>query len=91
MSPYSALTNPAPFSKDHVKGSVGIIATIDPRNGTGEIHGVVAGSPADKAGLQAGDHVIAVNGLATAGLTLAEDMESITEFSFGSVKLTVQR
>ena len=55
------------------------------------IHGVVAGSPAEKAGLREGDHIIQVDGVPTSGRTLAQVVESIRGFAAGSVTLTIQR
>ena len=87
----SALTNPVAFGKDHFRGGVGIVFAIDPKSGLVEIHNVVAGSPAANAGLEAGDRIVEVNGLPTAGRTLAENGDMITGSPLGRVKLTVQR
>ena len=42
-------------------------------------------------GLREGDHILQVDGIATRGRTLAQNVESIRGFSAGSVTLTVQR
>jgi len=52
---------------------------------------VTAGSPAEKAGLQKGDLITQVNGVATSGRMLAQNVKSITGFVTGSVTLTIQR
>src|SRR6266480_3303763 len=88
---HSAITNPAKFAKAHFTGGVGAVLLADPATGVPLIHNVVAGSPAEKAGLCEGDHIIQVDGVATSGRTLAQNVESIRGFAAGSVTLTVQR
>ena len=51
----------------------------------------MAGSPAETAGLRAGDFILQVDGVATSGRKLVQNVESIRGFSAGSVTLTVQR
>ena len=88
---HSAITNPIKFAKTHFTGGVGAVLLADPATGVPLIHDVVAGSPAEMAGLREGDHIIQVNSVATSGRTLAQNVESIRGFVASSVTLTVQR
>jgi len=87
----SAVTNPVGFAKARFTGGVGAVLLADPATGVPVIHNVVAGSPAEKAGLREGDHILQVDGVATSGRTLAQNVDSIRGFAGGSVTLTVQR
>jgi len=86
-----AVTNPVKFAKTHFSGGVGAVLLADPATGVLLIHNVVAGSPAEMAGLREGDHIIQVDGVGTSGRTLAQNVESIRGFVGSSVTLTVQR
>ncbi|SRR6266571_611338 len=88
---HSAITNPVVFAKSRFTGGVGAILVADPATGVPLIHNVVAGSPAEKAGLREGDHIVQIDGVATTGRTLAQNVESIRGFAASSVTLTVQR
>jgi len=87
----SAITNPANFAKTHFTGGIGAMLTTDRATGVPLIYGVRVGSPAEKAGLRKGDLIIEVNGVATSGRTVAQNIESIKGFAAGRVTLTVQR
>jgi C-terminal processing protease CtpA/Prc len=88
---HSAITNPVAFAKNRFTGGVGAILLIDPATGLPLIRQVIAGSPAEKAGLREGDIILQVDGIATRGRTLAQIVESVRGFALGSVTLTVQR
>jgi len=88
---HSAITSSVEFAKAHFTGGVGAVLLADPATGVPLIHSVVAGSPAEKAGLREGDHIIQVDGMATSGRTLAQNVESIRGFVASSVTLTMQR
>lgn len=88
---HSAITNPVDFAKAHFTGGIGIILATDPATGLPVINEVGVGSPAEKASLCKADIIIKVNGEATGGRTLAQNLESIRGFAAGSVTLTVQR
>jgi len=87
----SALSNPAAFAKAHFTGGLGVILDTDPATGAPRINQVLAGSPAEKAGLREGDLIIQVDGIATRGRTLAQTADSMRGLVVGSVTLTVQR
>ena len=87
----SAVTNPVAFAKSHFTGGIGAIMLADPNTGVPVIHQVIAGSPAEAAGLRDGDVILKVNGVATSGQKLAQVVDSIRGFAAGSVALTVQR
>jgi len=87
----SAITNPADFAKTHFTGGIGAMLTTDRATGVPLIYGVGVGSPAEKAGLRKGDLIVEVNGVATSGRTVAQNIEGIRGFVAGSVTLTVQR
>lgn len=88
---HSAITNPVKFAKARFTGGVGAILLNDPAAGVPMIQQIVVGSPAEEAGLRKGDHIIQVDGVATRGRTLAQNVESIRGFAGGSVTLTIQR
>jgi C-terminal processing protease CtpA/Prc len=88
---HSAITNPTAFAKNRFTGGIGAALTTDPATGALRIVNVIAGSPAEMAGLRDGDHILQVDGVATSGRTLAQNVESIRGFAAVSVTLTVQR
>jgi S1-C subfamily serine protease len=87
----SALTKPLEFAKKEFTGGVGVMMSMDPKTGLPRVQGVSVGSPADKAGLQSGDLILEVNGVATSGRKLAQVVESIRGFRGGEVGLKIQR
>ena len=88
---HSAITNPADFAKTHFTGGIGVILATDLATGLLVVNEVAVGSPAEKAGLRKADIIIKVNGEATSGRTLAQNLEGIRGFAAVSVTLTVQR
>src|SRR5256885_17106941 len=58
---HSAITSSVEFAKAHFTGGVGAVLLADPATGVPLIHSVVAGSPAGKAGVTRGDHIIQVD------------------------------
>ena len=88
---HSAITNPIAFAKNRFTGGVGAVLVTDPATGLLLIKKVLVGSPAETAGLREGDYIVQVDGVATSGRKLVENVESIRGFSAGSVTLTVQR
>ena len=88
---HSAITHPVAFARNRFTGGVGAALGNDRATGALLIMEIMPGSPAEIAGLRKGDHVLQVDGIATSGRTLAENVESIRGFSAGSVTLTVQR
>jgi membrane-associated protease RseP (regulator of RpoE activity) len=87
----SAMRDPVAFAKNHLTGGIGTLLATDPASGCVKIAQVVAGSPAQKAGLQSGDIIIQVNGISTRGRLLAQIVEDIRGLAAGSVTITVQR
>jgi S1-C subfamily serine protease len=87
----SAITNPVDFAKAHFTGGVGAVLRADPATGVPLIQNIVVGSPAEKAGLREGDLIMEVDGVATSGRKLAQNVDSIRGFAAGSVTLTVKR
>ena len=88
---HSAITNPVAFAKNRFTGGVGAVLMIDLATGLPLIKQVLAGSPAEQAGLREGDFILQIDGVATQGRTLAQNVESIRGFIVGSVTLTVRR
>jgi C-terminal processing protease CtpA/Prc len=87
----AAITNPVAFAKSRFTGGIGAILLADPKTGVPVIHQVIAGSPAQAAGLRDGDIILKVDGVATSGQKLAQVVDSIRGFAAGSVALTIQR
>jgi len=88
---HSALTNPVEFAKSRVTGGVGVMLRTDDTTGVPIIQAVAVGSPAASAGLQAGDVITEVNGLATTGQNLKQIVGALTGFTGGMVTVTVKR
>ena len=88
---HSAITNPVDFAKTHFTGGIGAILATDLATGVLMVNEVAVGSPSEKAGLRKADIIVKVNGEATSGRTLAQNLESIRGFVAGSVTLTIQR
>jgi S1-C subfamily serine protease len=86
----SLATNPTEFVKSRITGGVGALLARDPA-GLPQIDKVMAGSPADKAGLRAGDVITHVNGETMTGKNLNAVVDAIRGFSMGSVTITVLR
>ncbi len=86
----SAVTGPVAFARSRFTGGIGAEMAADP-TGVPVIHHVMAGSPAEAAGLHDGDVVLKVNGVATSGQKLAQVVDSIRGFTGGGVTLTIQR
>lgn len=72
-------------------GGVGLQLTMDGSAGLPKVAGVLRGSPAESAGLRAGDLILKVDEQATAGQTLAQVTEEMRGLTLGPVTLTVQR
>jgi carboxyl-terminal processing protease len=68
----------------------GIGAYLDMRNGQGYVVAPIDGSPADKAGLRAGDLIIEVDGQPTMGWTIEELVAQIRGPEGSTVTLTIQ-
>jgi len=88
---HSEITNVVGFAKARFTGGIGAVLQTDKGTGALLIRQILAGSPAEKAGLRAGDLIIQVDGIATKGRFLAQNIESIRGFAAGSVTLTIQR
>lgn len=69
----------------------GIGAKLDARGGALVVVRVMSGTPAERAGLQAGDTLLSVNGQSLEGLTLAEATDKIRGPKGTKAKLRVKR
>jgi C-terminal processing protease CtpA/Prc len=87
----TAVTNPVEFAKSRVTGGIGVNLTTDPASALPLIAAVGAGSPADRAGLRAGDLITKVDGLATTNLPPPQLADAIRGFTGGRVTLTILR
>jgi membrane-associated protease RseP (regulator of RpoE activity) len=87
----SLITNSTEFARSRITGGVGVVLSLDTATGLPRVMSVKAGSPADKAGLRAGDVITRINGATTTGQKLAEVVMAIRGFSLGSVAITVLR
>jgi hypothetical protein len=85
------VTKPQQFVQQQVKGGIGAIVVMDAATQLPCIRSVLLGSPAEIAGLRAGDIITEVNGSPTSGKLLAQAVDSIRGFTGGSVTLKVQR
>ena len=91
--PYTTYLDPQQYKLNitNQQGSFGGIgATVGVRNGQIIIVAPIPGTPADKAGITAGDAIIAVNGESTAGLSIEEVVLRIRGQEGTSVTVTVR-
>ncbi|MBV8081495.1 MAG: S41 family peptidase [Candidatus Eremiobacteraeota bacterium] len=70
---------------------IGIVIDTDPDSKSLLVTQVIAGGPADKAGLQPGDIVLTIDGKTTQGLSVSDDSKLIRGKPGTSVELVVQR
>lgn len=92
--PYSVYFDPPTAKKfnDELGGTFeGIGAEIGMKKGELTVIAPLAGTPADKAGLKAGDFILAINGTDTAGMYLDEAVNKIRGPKGTPVKLTIIR
>ncbi len=92
--PYSSFLTPeesASFKNDLIGKLEGIGAEIGRRNGVPAIIAPLEGSPAQKAGLRAGDKIIAVDNVYTENLSLSEVVSKIRGKTGTQVTLKILR
>jgi carboxyl-terminal processing protease len=92
--PYTVFFDPKDsqdFSNDLSGTFEGIGAEIGIRNGVITVIAPLSGMPAEKAGLKAGDKIIAINGTSTANMTVDEAVSKIRGPKDTEVKLTIFR
>lgn len=86
-----AAANSLAAIKREFTGGVGLLLTMDVSAGLPKVAGVIHGSPAESAGLRAGDLILNVDEQATTGQTLAQVLEEIRGLTLGRVTIRVQR
>jgi C-terminal processing protease CtpA/Prc len=86
-----AVTNPVEFARSRLTGGVGMVLYTDPATGLTIIDAVGIGSPAQDAGLRAGDTLVGVDGLSVTGRPASQVAEGIRGLTAGQVSLTVLR
>ena len=79
------------FNKDMTGEFSGIGVEITKPEGFLTVNSLLEGSPAEKAGLDAGDRIIAVDGKSTTNITLEMAVQRITGKSGTDVILTIER
>ncbi len=92
--PYTAYMDPETYrlSLSSMEGKFdGIGATVSGENKTATVVSVYPDSPAEKAGVKAGDIILAVDGRSTEGMSLTEVIVRVRGPRGSSVKLTIQR
>lgn len=85
------LSNSENFLREHVTGGVGLLLMMNQTNGLPRVQSVVPGSPAEAAGVLAGDHLLKINEFTTAGQPLAQIVDACRGWVGGQITLTVQR
>jgi carboxyl-terminal processing protease len=94
LDPHTVVMPPEPakeFREDIAGEFFGIGAFLQQEDGVIAIERVMAGLPADKAGVQDGDVILAINGEKTAGLSLSQAVRRIKGPKGTTVVLTVER
>jgi len=83
--------DPVRYATNQFTGGIGIAMIIDPPSGLPMVGGVIAGSPAEAAGLLKNDILLEINHIATKGKTLAQAVEMVRGLTVASVNILVQR
>ncbi len=94
LDPHTVVMPPEPakeFKEDIAGEFFGIGAFLQQEEGVIGIERVMAGLPADKAGIMDGDIIIGINGEKTAGLSLTQAVRRIKGPKGTTVVLTVER
>lgn len=94
LDPHTVVMPPEPakeFREDIAGEFFGIGAFLQQEEGVIGIERVMAGLPADKAGVRDGDTILAINGEKTAGLSLTQAVRRIKGPKGTTVVLTVER
>ena len=92
--PYTRFLDPKEFAEEtsSIKGSLkGIGVQIGLKDGNLVVIEPVVGSPADKAGLQADDRILEINGVSTKGISIEKAADQIRGEIGTNVKLLVKR
>ena len=92
--PYSALLSPerAARLRENTTGRyAGVGVELDLRDGYVTVIAPLANTPADSAGIQPGDRIIAVDKKPTIGLTMEEAQQALRGPSGSTVELTIER
>lgn len=94
LDPHSAYLSPEEFKElqEDTKGSFsGIGIEITPRDGILTVVSPIEGTPADLAGLKAGDRIMMINGKLTKEMTFMESVKSIRGERGSKVNLSILR
>lgn len=92
--PYSVLLTPERYkqlSETTAGRYPGVGLALDLRDEQVTVIAPLSGTPADSAGIASGDHIVAVDGKPTHGLTMEEVQRQLRGASGTKVKLTVER
>lgn len=94
--PFTRLLKPEQYRSLQVNTSgeltgVGLQIALNPKTGQLEVVAPIAGSPAEKAGMQPRDRIVKINGIATTDLTLDEAAAQMRGPIGSSVSLLVER
>jgi|WetSurMetagenome_2_1015567.scaffolds.fasta_scaffold02348_5 carboxyl-terminal processing protease len=92
--PYTVFFNPKDsqdFANDLSGTFEGIGAEVGMRDNVITVIAPLAGMPAEKAGIKAGDKILAINGSSTANMTVDKAVENIRGPKGTKVKLTIYR
>ena len=92
--PYSVLLNPERYRQlgEATSGRYpGVGLALDMRDEVVTVIAPLSGTPADSAGIASGDHIVAVDGKSTLGLTMEEVQKQLRGSQGTKVKLTVER
>ena len=94
LDPHSSYLDPKSYQEMQVEtkgefGGLGMEVTL--KDGLVQVVSPIDDTPASRAGLQAGDLIIAIDGKSVMGLTLSEAVERLRGPRNSSVKLTIRR
>jgi carboxyl-terminal processing protease len=92
--PYSVLLTPERYRRLRevtIGRYAGVGVELDMRGGFVTVIAPLAGTPADSAGIKPGDHVLAVDGKSTRGLTIEEVQAALRGAPGTKVKLSLER
>ena len=88
---HTLLRHPVDFAKNRLTGGIGVMLGVDSPTGLPMVQALGAGSPAERAGLKAGDVITKIDGVDTTRVPMAQIADSIRGIAAINVTLSILR